>query len=176
MSLPLSVRDFTAGAGKLRHREEMQVRQTLWLSASFPLCTYLMGIILVPSPIRTTHSAPRVLVWGTGSSRCHCHLEPAPSQPWVGDRASTGPPALPLHGTALGPCGQDLDSPAQPSIGGSISAAAQDQSSQGWHLPRQSPHTKGTRGKSHQLERQLQHREELSPDNQRRLFSYCAVS
>lgn len=71
----------------------MQVRQTLWLSASFTLCTYVMGMILVPSPIWTTHSAPRVLVWGTGSSRCHCHLEPAPSQPWDGDRASTGSPS-----------------------------------------------------------------------------------
>lgn len=90
-----------------------------------------MGKISVPSPIRTTHSAPQALVWGTGSPRCHCHLEPASSQPWDGDKARTAPPALPLHGAAPGPAGQDPGSPAQPSIRSSISAAAQHRNSQG---------------------------------------------
>lgn len=56
----ISIRDFKVEAGKLRHREGVQVRQIPVLVTSFPLCAYLMGKISMPSPIRTTHSDPRL--------------------------------------------------------------------------------------------------------------------
>lgn len=122
----------------------------------------------------------------------HCHLEPALSQPWDRDKASTAPPALPAawecSWSSPGTIWGDLPTPP---VRSSISAAAQHRRCQGLAdpacragtcqgsppaVPTRRQGAEGTRGENHQLKHQPQRWEELSPDNQRRLFSYCAVS
>lgn len=178
MLLPLQkggIRDLKAEAGKLRPGET----GSQWLLASLLLCTSLVGKTFVPSPISTS-SAPQVPVWGTDSPR-----EP-PSQ------------LLPSHGMGIGPAPLPLHPKSQSAWAGfgviclphhkkqhlcSCSASALLGLGRPGLPPRHPPRLpavptrcQGTHGQSQGLKHQLQRWEELSPDNQRRLFSYCAVS
>ena len=177
----ISVRDFKVGAGKVRHGAGTQVRQAPCACqhpSSCALIPWARFRCLPPSGLHTQpHKCWSEEQAAPGATVALSQLHPSRGR---GTRPHCSPsPATARRCSRSGRAGPGLTCPALHQKRYLCSSSAAEQPGLGghsWHLPGQSPHTKGTRGKSHQLERQPQRREELSPDNQRRLFSYCAVS